>query len=213
MAIEKLSVRLKSMTFKEKIEYLWDYYKFHFIGAIAAIIFIVYIINAIVSDKDSILNVVFVGDTINSEEMQQLDSNLDQQLVPEENRSEEEVLLQFINLSSESQTQQEMVGVQKFVAQLSANAIDVIIANQENFEMLRDQGALLSLGEVINLDEINTDKHELLYSETEQPVGISTAEMAPLQGVLPPGNHYLFVPANMGNAEYIDDFIQYLTTG
>lgn len=208
--IAPLRERLQSMTFREKIDYLWEYYKLQFFAIIGAIIAVIYIISSVTGNKEPALNVVFVGETVNITAIDELNQQVNEAIIPEEERDDQEISLQFVNLSEAGGPQQSMAEVQKFTTLLAADAYDVIIAEEETFEMLSGQGALADLNRVANLDEINTGGHETVDSDTGQPVAIHTEEMEVIDEVIAIENSYLFLPNNPQNQEYIQPFIQFL---
>lgn len=207
--IAPLRERLKSMTFKEKADYMWEYYKLHFIAIIAVIATIIYIINSVTGNKEIVLNVVFVGETVNISAIEELNQELTEALIPEEQREDMEISLQYVNLGAGPQ--HSMAEMQKFTTLLSADAYDVIISEEETYELLSDQGAVSDLNREADLEETDLQGHEVIESETGQPIAIRTREMDKIDDIISIEEAYLYLPSDPQNTEYIQPFVQYLT--
>ncbi|MFK4998110.1 hypothetical protein ACI2OX_14370 [Bacillus sp. N9] len=69
---EKLDRNISANERKKRVDYIWHYYKFHIIGAIAFIVIASTTINGIMNKKDVMLNIMIVGekmDTVKIEEI------------------------------------------------------------------------------------------------------------------------------------------------
>ena len=63
--INRETVKLKDMPFKKKVSYIWEYYKFHIIGVIAAIVFLcVFIRDLRINKRPVYLDVVILNSDI-----------------------------------------------------------------------------------------------------------------------------------------------------
>lgn len=210
MVTEKFWEMQKSMTFKEKIDYLWYYYKLHFIIFLFATISVTYLISGTVNSKEAALNVVFIGESFNTEQLNQLNEKLDQELISEQERDSLKVTLQNINLNSEG-GQQALAESQKFAAQLAAGSIDVLISDKQTFALLKEEGRALDLREATDLSNMNKEKHELITSESGQVIGISTSNMGKIESVTPIEDKVLYAPSNANNVDRIGKLIEFLT--
>ncbi|SNX55267.1 hypothetical protein [Thermoanaerobacterium sp. RBIITD] len=56
---------MKNMTFKEKAEYIWDYYKIHIIVGAVLIAIITSFVNSTINNKDYVFDFSIIGTSIN----------------------------------------------------------------------------------------------------------------------------------------------------
>lgn len=195
---------MNSMTFKEKVDYLWYYYKIHAIAAVLIIVMITYIITTAVTNRDPAFVIAVLEEVRDPIALTELNETLNEELLTEEERNESEVSIQLINRSTPE-------GQSQFVTQLAAGTFDMIIAREDTFDLLNNQGSTAILEKYADLEAIDTGQHELLYKDSGQVTGIRTAEMESLQNVIATENSILFVPLNPEHTEYIEPAIKLLT--
>lgn len=208
--IAPLRERLASMTFREKIDYLWEYYKIHFFIIIGLIAAIIYGITSFTGNKEPVLNVVFVGETLDLTVIEEVEQEWTEILLDEEAREETEITLQYVNITGTGSGPQDVNELQKFTTLLAAGAYDVIISHEEIFGLLQAQGAMTNLSNIVNLDTIDTEEHEIMYSEANEPIAIRAREMEAISPIFPVEDKFLYVPKGTTNTEYIDSLVQYL---
>lgn len=65
----KITEKFKKLSFKDKLDYLWDYYKVPIIGAVSAIVLVIYILYLIFRHvPEDILNVTLINSGVSSED-------------------------------------------------------------------------------------------------------------------------------------------------
>ena len=60
---------LANKTFREKLDYIWTYYKLHILGILILIFFVGSYISAQINRQDVYCNITYVGNSINVEEL------------------------------------------------------------------------------------------------------------------------------------------------
>ena len=146
--------KLSELTWKQKIGYIWDYYK-PLMAAFLAVIFIIYIIATIFHNRQIIdlIQVEFVNDdsmTINSDEMK----NEFAEYIGGLGKNEEIMIGTGFALGSKGTSGYGAANQIKFTVLMSSGDIDVLVLDQEMFERCMKQGQLADLTEVISADSI-----------------------------------------------------------
>jgi len=174
---------LKNMTRKEKIEYIWDYYKIHIIGGIFYIIILVSFIHGQVTKVDYVANLTIltpVGDNIKLEEAQKELTNV----VVKDGDKKKQVLIDYIPIINPENPEPQML--QKFTVKMAAKEIDVIVLDKEIFDSLMKQGVFMDLSKVkeIDIQNIKADKIEGTSSDGKDGIyGISAEGNSILEGM------------------------------
>ncbi|WP_078544530.1 hypothetical protein [Litchfieldia alkalitelluris] len=207
---KKLSDILAPMSFTEKISYLWEYYRIHFIASIVILIVLVTTISSIIEKKDIVLNIVVMGQMVDSEKLQSLQNSVNVELVNEEDRNSSEVSVRHIQYSSTQMDQQASVGLQKMAAEMSSKAIDIFVVDKALFEQINSQGQLLNLEDIQGVELSSIDESHLYLSAQQegQVVGIDSTAMNIFSDVTTGGEFVLCIPANAQNMEKISQFFE-----
>ncbi|MFB3159740.1 hypothetical protein ABLO26_00035 [Neobacillus sp. 179-J 1A1 HS] len=193
---QNIKAILAPMSPKERIAYIWDYYKFHIIGTIVAIILLLSLISSIGEKKEVVLNMTIIGQGVNPEGVVQLQEQLTNKLV--QDKGDEEVSVQHLTYNKTSMDEASRAGIQKMSAEISLGAIDVMIVEKELFEEISSQNALLALNEF-------KGAKKLLPSD-EKVYGISTSDIQLLAPLALDENEMLCVPSTTKNLQKINEF-------
>jgi hypothetical protein len=193
---QNIKAILAPMSPKERMAYIWDYYKFHIIGTIVAIILIISFISSIGGKKEVVLNMTIVGQGVNTEAVVQLQEQLTNKLV--QDKEDEEVSVQHLTYSKSSMDQASQAGIQKMSAEISLGAIDLMIVEKDLFEEFSSQNGLLALN-----DFKGTNK---LLPSNEKVYGISTSDIQLLAPLELDENKVLCVPGTTKNLKKINQF-------
>jgi hypothetical protein len=185
------------MSPKERIAYIWDYYKYHIIGSIAAIILLISFISSIGEKKEVVLNMTIIGQGVNTEGVVELQEKLTNKLV--QDKADEEVSVQHLTYSKSSMDQASRAGIQKMSAEITLGAIDILIVEKDLFEEISSQSSsLVALNDFKGIDN-------LLPSE-EKVYGISTSDIPLLATLELDENKVLCVPSTSKNLKNINKF-------
>ncbi|NYE06531.1 hypothetical protein F4694_003311 [Bacillus niacini] len=198
---QNIKAILAPMSPKERIAYIWDYYKFHIIGTIVAIILLLSLISSIGEKKEVVLNMTIIGQGVNPEGVVQLQEQLTNKLV--QDKGDEEVSVQHLTYNKTSMDEASRAGIQKMSAEISLGAIDVMIVEKELFEEISSQNALLALNEF-------KGANKLLPSD-EKVYGISTSDIQLLAPLALDENEMLCVPSTTKNLKKINEFFTFIS--
>lgn len=199
---QNIKAILAPMSPKERIAYIWDYYKFHIIGAIAAIILLISFISSFGEKKEVALNMTIIGKGVNTEGVVQLQEQLTNELVID--KADEEVFIETLSYDKSSPDPASQAGLQKMTAQISTGSIDLLIVDKELFEEISSQqNSLLVLNDLKGFDK--------LLSSNEDVYGMSTSDINQLAPLKLDENKVLCVPSNTKKLKKINEFFSLIT--
>jgi len=127
-------IKLKEMSFKEKVEYIWEYYKFHII--IFAVILIItgtIIYSQVLNPApETILFISFNGGVATEEQISDLTSYLENRLI-NEGENEEVVILQMLLI--DEGTSINVMNNTRTAAWITVGQLDVFINDYDMLEL------------------------------------------------------------------------------
>jgi len=146
-------VDIKGLTRKKKIEYIWDYYKIHIIVTIIALFSIIGFIHGQTTKIDYEFNLTIIGVTSDDDKIERFQEKLTHIVLKNstEKQSAQIDIMQVVSLI-DGKTQVSTQYMQKFVAEVSANVIDLLIMNKSDYEAFQKQGMFLKLDNVQGID-------------------------------------------------------------
>ncbi|MDE4542026.1 ABC transporter substrate-binding protein [Thermoanaerobacterium sp. R66] len=157
---------MKDMTFKEKVEYIWDYYKIHIIVGIIVVAIVASFVNSILTNKNYVFDFSMIGTSINFDKEMNFQNTITKELLGTD-KGKNQALVEFYMLTkgSDGKFQLDPTSVQKLMVKISAEEVDVIALDKDNFYALGNQGAFLNLDTVKNLDLSGLDTEKLPASK------------------------------------------------
>ncbi|QUH30512.1 hypothetical protein [Vallitalea guaymasensis] len=160
--------KFKELTRKEKVEYIWEYYKLHIFAGIFVLIVIGSFLNIWVFNPPpkSAVSVNFVGSSIFADNTEPLEKELNPIIVTEEMGNKKVFINTYIFGMKDPQMQ--MATQTKFIANISARELDVLILDKEQFDSLVLQGSMLPLDQVFSEDELGKLTDRLLKGKSEE---------------------------------------------
>ncbi|MBL4936227.1 hypothetical protein JK636_10695 [Clostridium sp. YIM B02515] len=143
-------VDLKKMSRKEKIEYIWDYYKIHIIATMIAILAVSSFIYSYVTKVEYVFNLTILCNDMDENARVNLEKQITNYVVGKgEKRKQAAVEVMPITDTGNSSpmTAQYM---QKFMVKLAAGEIDLVIFDRSMLETYTKQEALVKLDDIVN---------------------------------------------------------------
>lgn len=151
----------RNMTTKEKVEYIWDYYKVHIIVSILVIYLLVSFTNSIINRKDYVLNVALIGKYMDSDRQSEFSKKVTKELIGDPS-AKKQASIDFYRLvkGTNGNLTLDPASTQKLMARMGAQDIDVIVLDKNNFDILAREGAFLRLDKAkeLNLSGLNVAK-------------------------------------------------------
>lgn len=143
----------KELTFKEKLHYIWDYYKIHIIVGLLLIYVLTTFTLSMINRKEYVLNIALIGESVDFDRLSQFSHEVTKELVGNPS-DKKEALVDFYKLMRDSQGELilDPASTQKLIARIAAKQIDVIILDKKSFDALAVQGAFLRLDKTEGLD-------------------------------------------------------------
>jgi len=158
--------KLREMTFKEKIEYIWEYYKYHIIGLAIFVFVLVSLLNFWVfnPNPDEALFISWNAGFATDEQIDDLTSFLEERLI-DEDVNEKVVIAQYFYNSDDPTVF--MANVQRTVAMIAAGVIDLFVLDMQLLEEYSDIGYLQPLDNI--LTEVRLKNPEV-FSRIEENI-------------------------------------------
>jgi len=146
--------KLREMTFREKVEYIWGYYRFHIIAIVIALILSVSIVVAIFSPStDTVLFVAWSAGFLPEESNEHLVNELESFLIDENRHEKVEVVMLS---SAETDPLTAMANSQRLFAMVAAGQIDLFILDAQTLESHSISGFIRPLDDILaDVERIN----------------------------------------------------------
>lgn len=148
-------VDFSKMTQKQKREYIWDYYKFHIIGSLIAVILVGSFIHSMITAKDYQFNVTVIGGYLSTDDISEIDEKINL-LIYGENEDKKVAYVDHYSLTKNPNNnnilEMDYNMVQKFMAKIATQQVDVILMHKEVFEQYEQKEFFFDLEEINGLD-------------------------------------------------------------
>lgn len=140
---------LKHGTPKQKLEYFWDYYKWHTIGGIIAVILIVSIVYNAVTAKDCALYAVFLNSYTEQRVLDSFVSGFTD--TTDIDTDKYEVIVDTnLSLSEDARDEASYAAVQKIMALIAASNLDILAGDTASFNRYAYNDMLTDLRDILS---------------------------------------------------------------
>lgn len=159
----------KAMSTKTKIGYIWDYYRWHMIGGIAAIAFVGSMIYHFVTYRDPLLNVIM----INSNDSYNTDTSGFNEFQDIYGYASEEYpisLASFYLGEGDDASTAYYQDYQAFATMVAAGEQDLFFGTGDVYLTYCEQGALADLSTILSPELLNEYEDCLIYSTADGEV-------------------------------------------
>ena len=155
-----LSLRegLKNKSFKEKLDYIWSYYKIHILAILILLFFVVSYVSAQINRQDPYCNITYVGDYINVEELVPVKDKLNNILLNNNKHS----VINFDSIILDDKSSTGVTMRQKLQVNIAAKQIDIAIVNKEFFEQNFSYNMFLNLESLNEFSTLPLSNHKLI---------------------------------------------------
>lgn len=174
---------MKDMNTKQKIDYIWYYYKVHIIVTLIAIFLIGTFVSDKINSKNYVLSFTVIGSSFNVDQQDEMQKEVTKLLLGKTD-GKDQAYIDFMplykNSSGELTLQPELQ--QKFIVKMAAGEIDVAALDKNMFASLAANGGLVKLGDLKGL-ELNNNTTVKATNETgsEGVYGIDISSNAKLK--------------------------------
>ncbi|WP_370772585.1 hypothetical protein [Clostridium sp.] len=153
---------LKSLSRKNKIQFIYDYYKFPIIAGILSIIIISYISYSIATKQNTYCNITYYGSNINTDNFNKLKDILNKSILS--NNKKYDIFTNSLLVDSNSNYGDDPTTTQAFAVKLAANEIDILLVEKNNFEYFAANNMLLDLTLLDGFYDLNISEDSLITS-------------------------------------------------
>ena len=194
--MNELSTReiLKKMSLKEKISYIWYYYKIHIFSILALLLVVVFFISTRSTNQEIYLDITYVGNTINVDELTNLSNELNQIVLNNDPKKTINIDPVFMDDSSNSSNSQY---AQKLMVQFAAKEIDMAIVNKQFFETNYSSNMFLNLETLEGFTSLPISNKDVIKkvdaSGNSGIYGIAVKDLNLLNDVHLPDDDYILV--------------------
>lgn len=165
-----------NMTFKEKLEYFWTYYKWYLIGGIVALLFLINIVNSVLNSKDVCFMVAFLNsDGYGKQEALQLEATEAMGFDTNKYSVSYDVDLYLRgNLSTTA------AGVNGLSTLLYAKDLDIMVSDEMGNNWIRDSHVMAPLDTFLSAEFLEDYKDSIIeYTNPEDGTTIKAFIKAP----------------------------------
>ena len=159
--------KMKGRPFKEKLEYFWEYYKIHTLVIATVLILAISLIRARVNARDYALSVVMVNSIAAQLDDIDMDWKADLSERIEYDPKKYEIFIDtgmILGQDTES-ANQEYANLQKLAAMISAQTIDIFIADTEIYERYAQNGYMYDLRDIYSAEELEKLSDIIYYTD------------------------------------------------
>ncbi|MBS4207828.1 hypothetical protein [Bacillus sp. FJAT-50079] len=201
---------LAPMSGKERVNYIWHYYKFHMIGVIVLVVIASTTINGIINKKDVMLNIMIVGEKMDTAKIEDITEKINVELLNEKERDKYEISIQAVPFSTTNIDPQMQVGLQKMAAELAGGFIDVLLVEKSFFDEMNLEGNLLDIKELSGAQALPYQDDQIYMSEDERVTGIHASAIKLFENAIYDENVVLCIPGNTKNEANVSTFLSYM---
>lgn len=180
---------------KEKVTYLWEYYKWHLISILFAIFLIIYFGMELLGKPQYSLQIGIYGPDVSAAQVEEITTELNDLFQPLDTETQEATDLMTITATPTGMQSE------RFFAQLTAGDYDIILTEEENLPLLEENEQVYALQ--------NTGLQEKSFYPSEDGTGINAIKASGF----PLFNQYEFtedliviVPENASHIDKINQF-------
>lgn len=159
--MEKRLINYEDLTRSEKIDHIWEYYKFHIISVIVALLFVYSLLNHYIFNPppEVTFDVTIFGDNAQAEVVTELEEAIQNIIVKE--GENEEVLVEFLSIAENQDYNLQQANVTKMIGKSTLHDFDIMIFEGEFFQNYLQEDSLLALNEMVDAGIIKVDLDKL----------------------------------------------------
>ena len=216
MSKKGIKEMMRTMTFHEKLEYLWEYYKWVLLVAVFVVIVASMVITGIVNTSKQVL---YSGAAVNVQLSEEgslyLTQKLEDRFGTKKGQSAELFVTSFADLQNTSDAQYSAMTAMQVVLMISAEEYDYVIMDEIALDFYKKHPVFTPLEEMFSDEILAQWENDIVCCETEEagvyPAFIDITDTGFVQACVPEGKRvYIAFPGNTGRTEYNDDFLEYI---
>lgn len=177
---------------RDKLGYLWDYYKWHTIIAVAVVIFSGIMINDYINRPIGQFHVAALAPEVSVEEEEALTQDLTELFEPE--GPNDTVFVSFIPPGRQ---------YERFVAQFSNGEYDIVLMDEDFYKQYSDSGAMQQF-------RLNGIDEEFYYQPDiyDNPIGVDASQVPQFAQYETISDLIMMIPGNSERHDRIEEFFE-----
>lgn len=159
--MEHVSVkeRLHNMSFKEKCDYIWEYYKIHIFSVLILIVLIISTVHSIVTKVNVYCSITYIGDYISDETLSQFKSDINEIVL----KGDKSKTIEFNSFLGDAEyLKSNLQIVQKLAVMLPAKEMDLVIISKDYFDTHFSSDMFLDLNTLDGFSSIPLSNYEVI---------------------------------------------------
>jgi hypothetical protein len=169
--------KLKDMSWKDKIWYIWEYYKFPIIGVVLAVFLVGSIGTAVYNNRfDTAISFVVINSQYPSEEVaadEYFDQGFRQFIGLDENTRIDVDYSMSLSFDTETMTEYTYAQLAKITAIIASKELDVMISTPDTIDHYGSMGGFMDLRDILP-DDLYEQVEDRLYTVTAEETGEQT---------------------------------------
>lgn len=170
-SFKELKADLKTMTFPQKLDHLWTYYKYYVLIAVVVAVFVAAIITGIVNaSKEVLISGMLTNVSMEQRGFHYLSEGYGEVLGAKGNQVVELTSTNFEDLETSEDVETNYNAAQVLIARVSGGLLDYAIIDQMSFEFYLTQEVYLDLRELFTQEELQqlADADMLAYAKIKE---------------------------------------------
>ncbi|SEA15091.1 hypothetical protein SAMN02745687_01942 [Lachnospiraceae bacterium NK3A20] len=160
--------KLKGKSLKEKLSYFWDYYKIHTIVVIAIAAAAISIVHSIVTNKPSVFAFTALNASIPDDAYDTMYGEITDALGIDTKEQGVTLDLQEYLTPGGDSSQYDIATRQKIFAETAAASLDVMVADQHNFDAYAKNGTFGDLRDYLSDEQMGKYQADLYYVDMKE---------------------------------------------
>lgn len=167
-SLKKLVEEMKPMSWKQRVDHIWTYYKEVILLAVLGIVICVGFISSFIeANKVNLINGMMVNITMEQEGYNYLTQDFAKQVVTQD---DEEVTLgytEFLSMADPTSGEDNYYAAMTVIAEVSAKKLEYVIQDQLSLEFYLTQEVFMDLQEFFTPEELAQWEDKLVYGYEE----------------------------------------------
>jgi hypothetical protein len=155
MEHKSIKEKMSGLTKKEKISYIWEYFKYPIIGVVAGIAIMISIISGIINQKESVLGITLIGNYVDTNVLTEFETKTSSELIKDNPKGKKIVSYDFLTVTDNPMDQYTMAAKEKLTVKVAAGEVDVIILNKKSYDDYVKIGMFKRLDTMPNFSALN----------------------------------------------------------
>ncbi|GAA5417217.1 hypothetical protein Pryu01_02280 [Paraliobacillus ryukyuensis] len=199
--MKKLMHLLNTMTWKERVDYVWEYYKLPIIGLLSFVAFGWFMFDGLLAKDAKTFEIMMVSEA-DLATVEQVTKDLENT-----NTLDLTVYVENIQHSGGKVIENGYQQLKKLASSISVGQVDILITEAPLIKQLIDEELLLPWDEIVASDQLQLYQIDAYKEQSEKLYGIDVKQLSFLSDYPELQDTYAVVPATSRNQEAITSFL------